>query len=211
MPILNWEEALNDELLYTGDSGADPDHHGSSGGQTEIEIVNADHPLAGGLPKGRIQVYSNPDIMSWGYPEVNAKNAIIVGLVGGDPLRVGLFGYEKGATLFDGFSTAAERRVMFFFNNDMGPNVNPAGFHLFDSSVAWLLRLPPPEPPATGGGEPAMLSVARSAGKVTLSWTNSGSLQQADAVTGPWSDAGSQNNPQDVSLTGTARFYRVRQ
>jgi hypothetical protein len=59
-------------------------------------------------------------------------------------------------------------------------------------------------------GEPPKLSVARVANGITISWTGSGTLQQADAITGPWTGAPSQSNPQTVALTGTARFYRVR-
>ncbi len=44
-----------------------------------------------------------------------------------------------------------------------------------------------------------------------LSWTSSGVLQQAPAVTGPWSDAPNQSNPQALQTTGAALFYRVRQ
>jgi hypothetical protein len=44
-----------------------------------------------------------------------------------------------------------------------------------------------------------------------LSWTGGGTLQSAPAVTGPWTDAANQANPQALSTTNAAEFYRLRQ
>jgi len=44
-----------------------------------------------------------------------------------------------------------------------------------------------------------------------LSWTSVGVLQEAPAVSGPWTDAANQTNPQILSTTNTAQFYRLRQ
>lgn len=44
-----------------------------------------------------------------------------------------------------------------------------------------------------------------------LSWTSAGVLQQAQAVTGPWTDAANQSNPQALNATNAAMFYRLRQ
>jgi len=44
-----------------------------------------------------------------------------------------------------------------------------------------------------------------------LSWTSSGVLQQAPVVTGPWTDAGNQLNPQTLVMTNATQFYRLRQ
>lgn len=54
---------------------------------------------------------------------------------------------------------------------------------------------------------PSVLSI--NAGQ--LSWTSTGILQQAPAVTGPWADSANQSNPQTLSATNTAEFYRLRQ
>ncbi|HZI33414.1 MAG TPA: hypothetical protein VFF11_13825, partial [Candidatus Binatia bacterium] len=43
-----------------------------------------------------------------------------------------------------------------------------------------------------------------------LSWTGGGTLQNAPAVTGPWTDAADQSNPQALSTTNAAEFYRLR-
>jgi len=44
-----------------------------------------------------------------------------------------------------------------------------------------------------------------------LSWTGTGILEQAPALTGPWTDASTQTNPQVFNATNTATFYRLRQ
>jgi len=50
-----------------------------------------------------------------------------------------------------------------------------------------------------------------SSGKVNISWTGTGTLQEATALGGPWTTSPSQANPQAVSTTGAAKFYRVHQ
>ncbi|HWD91436.1 MAG TPA: hypothetical protein VG938_03715 [Verrucomicrobiae bacterium] len=44
-----------------------------------------------------------------------------------------------------------------------------------------------------------------------LSWTGGGTLQNAPALTGPWSDVSNQSNPQALSPTNAAGFFRLRQ
>jgi hypothetical protein len=44
-----------------------------------------------------------------------------------------------------------------------------------------------------------------------LSWTGGGTLQYAPAVTGPWTNSANQANPQVLSITNTAQFFRLRQ
>lgn len=44
---------------------------------------------------------------------------------------------------------------------------------------------------------------------VTLSWTGSGTLQEAASVSGPWTASSNQANPQTTPSTGAAKFYRL--
>jgi hypothetical protein len=46
---------------------------------------------------------------------------------------------------------------------------------------------------------------------LVLAWSGAGKLQQADRVTGPWTDAASQSNPQNVPAAGAAKFFRLEQ
>lgn len=54
---------------------------------------------------------------------------------------------------------------------------------------------------------PSVLSI--NGGQV--SWTGTGVLEQAPVVTGPWTQSADQSNPQTVSATNAAMFYRLRQ
>lgn len=49
------------------------------------------------------------------------------------------------------------------------------------------------------------------AGNIVLSWTGSGTLEQAETLAGTWGDAPSQSNPQTNAPAGPAMFYRLRQ
>jgi len=55
------------------------------------------------------------------------------------------------------------------------------------------------------------LSMTHLGGVVMLTWQGpAGSvLQQASSVTGPWVTSANQSNPQNVSLTGSARYFRL--
>ena len=57
-----------------------------------------------------------------------------------------------------------------------------------------------------------VISISQGAGgNLTISWTGTGVLEQADTVTGrTWSTAASQANPQTVTPTVPARFFRIR-
>jgi hypothetical protein len=54
---------------------------------------------------------------------------------------------------------------------------------------------------------PGLLSIQNG----QLSWTGEGTLQTARAVTGPWTEAVDQTNPQVLSTTNAAEFYRLQQ
>lgn len=59
--------------------------------------------------------------------------------------------------------------------------------------------------------QPAKLNLARSGANLQLSWTGTGSLEESASVTGPWNKSSSQTNPQALTPSGAAKFYRVRQ
>lgn len=70
-----------------------------------------------------------------------------------------------------------------------------------------------PAPAATPQGD-AKLTVTKSqAGVITLSRTGSGTLQSADTLANGrnWAAHASQANPQTVTATGNAKFFRIRQ
>lgn len=58
---------------------------------------------------------------------------------------------------------------------------------------------------------PGVLSIQNTGGNIQLSWTSSGTLQAAPALTGPWADFGNQANPQTLSVTNSTQFFRLRE
>ncbi len=58
---------------------------------------------------------------------------------------------------------------------------------------------------------PAVLTLGKVSGNLQLSWTSSGTLQVAPVVTGPWTTPANQSNPQTISTTNSALFYRLQQ
>ncbi|MBI4326963.1 MAG: C-GCAxxG-C-C family protein [Chloroflexi bacterium] len=45
---------------------------------------------------------------------------------------------------------------------------------------------------------------------VQIRWTGAGTLEQADTVTGPWTPAATQSNPQPIPLADPAKFFRLK-
>lgn len=204
IPIINWEEALFDDLKMTGDSGSAPDHHGSTGGQTEIQILDPTHPLAAGL-SGTQTVTSSPQTMSWGYLEITPTDAVPVATVGGNPQQWAIWAYEKGDALYDTLP-APEKRVGFFFNGG-SPTANTSeATRLFDAAVNWALGIvdePAPE-----------LSISKQgSNQVQISWTGGGILESSTNLGDPnsWSAVPGAGSPQHtVDATDAHRFFRVR-
>ncbi|WCM91318.1 hypothetical protein M5C99_12920 [Acidovorax sp. NCPPB 2350] len=131
VPLLTWENDLLDDLAMTGK------RHDSDFGTTEKErflwLVNAPHPMAGGQPAGRVNVYRKQAPMGWGRPGLGATT---IATVYGQPEKAAIFGYEKGATM-DYEALAPARRVMVFLDNDSFGNLSEAGVQLFDAAIDW--------------------------------------------------------------------------
>lgn len=134
IPLMTWENDYLDDLAMTG-KRIDTDF-----GEVEKErylwLVNAPHPLSAHLPAGTRNVYKAQAPMSWGKPGLGAS---IIATIYGQPEKVAIWGYEKGATM-DYESLAPAKRLMFFLNNETFPNLSEDGLKLFDASVQWLLK-----------------------------------------------------------------------
>jgi len=59
--------------------------------------------------------------------------------------------------------------------------------------------------------QPAFNVPTLAGGSVTISWTGSGTLQEATSLGGSWSNSSNQNNPQTVPATSGNKFYRIQQ
>lgn len=134
IPLMTWENDYLDDLAMTGK------RINTDFGEVEKErylwLVNAPHPLSAHLPAGTRNVYKAQAPMSWGKPGLGAT---IIATIYGQPEKVAIWGYEKGATM-DYESLAPAKRLMFFLNNETFPNLSEDGLKLFDASVQWLLK-----------------------------------------------------------------------
>ncbi len=129
IPVINWEPALYDDLGFqatgTGEFNT-----------TTIEIIKADHPLAGGLPEGPVEISYSEKGVSYGTPE---GDPIIIAVNPNDPSQIVHFGYEKDAPMAVG--NAPARRVGTFLLNNVADDMTDDGWALFDSSVVWAMGL----------------------------------------------------------------------
>ncbi|OWQ92284.1 hypothetical protein CDN99_08095 [Roseateles aquatilis] len=131
VPLLTWENDILDDLAMTGKR-----HDVDFGAQVKerfLWIVNAPHPMAGGLAAGVANVYVKQAGMGWGKPGLGATT---IATIYGEPGKAAIFGYEKGATM-DYESLAPARRVMVFLDNDTFVNLSDSGRTLFDAAVDW--------------------------------------------------------------------------
>jgi hypothetical protein len=131
VPVVSWEQAVQDDFLMTLNGATD---HNTVTGQTQISIVNADHPLAAGLPAGLITVTTNAQDVGYGVPNTNA---VIIAAVATDPTQAVIYGYDKGAILIDGTTPAPARRVMFLGSDNSFAAFTPEALQLFDAAVRW--------------------------------------------------------------------------
>jgi len=131
VPVLTWESDLLDDLSMAGKK-LDRDF-GKARAEHFVWLVNAPHPLAGGLKAGVNTVYVKDAPMNWGRPGLGAA---IIATVPGEPDQAVVFGYEKGATM-DYEALAPARRTMFLLDDETFGNLTPAGLALFDAAVDW--------------------------------------------------------------------------
>ncbi|HEV7443587.1 MAG TPA: hypothetical protein VGO18_13415 [Steroidobacteraceae bacterium] len=144
VPIVTWASDLYPVLRMTGSVPAED--YGTTGtvggkdGDRFASIVNAPHPLAGGLSADAIQdLYAdNEFVTNWGKPALGAIN---IAVIEGYPDRRLVFAYEQGASMA-GDTLAPARRVAYYVNTEDFEEVQPAGFALFDAAVLWAVKAP---------------------------------------------------------------------
>ncbi len=150
-------------------------------------------------------------------PGASANDSVMLGLDGA--LTTRLTGFP-GAQGYTWGNTAV---------GDSGPiTVNSSGNHIVnvwmreDGFVADRILLTsdigytpsgfgPTESAAVPAISPVTLSIARSGTNLILSWPGAGILQSATNVTGPYGDIIGSASPYNVTPSGGATFYRLRQ
>jgi len=134
VPIITWESYILPHMGLTGRK-LDSDFGTQKEKVRYLDLVNAPHPLAAGLPAGMLNVFKEGGVVNWGKPGLGAT---IISTVAGDPSRVTEFAYEKGATMQSGLNAPA-RRVSLFLENTSFTELNDAGLKLFDAALQWGL------------------------------------------------------------------------
>lgn len=170
---------------------------GNDNDVTQVEITDNSHPLAAGVALGT-HTYSTANVqVHWGTPDV--RSTTVIGVNPANSTHALIFGIEKGNAV-SGFTHPAKRVHLGIIGNTGASTFNTMGTNLFDAAITWLL---PALPPAFKA--PVLVS-----GNVILSWTGSGTLEEALSVLGPWTRSANQANPQTLPASGT-RFFRLRQ
>ena len=133
-PLIFWEP-----LLLAAGAPLSP-QGGTRPEQTDVRIVDADHPITAGLSVDQqLRVVRRPDTFSVAWPsngpgvQVLAKH-----LLGGD---YALMVAEAGAELANG-QPAAARTVFLFWHHDTLHRSTGEAVRLFDRAVNWALGLP---------------------------------------------------------------------
>jgi hypothetical protein len=121
--------------------------------------------------------------------------------------------YTGGDLLFE-FRTIAPNEVNF--SNDAADSDQTSGHGVFASGIDattagdpfplnWVIQL-------QIGASPVLRfnPISRDGTQLVISWIGVGLLEQSDLVTGPWSTASIQSNPQTVAPVGGARFFRLK-
>ena len=132
VPVVNLESAIMDDM---GMTGATEGTHFQTAETNQINIINAAHPMAAGLPMGPVTVLTGGNQpLTWGVPEAAAENvATLTGMV----MRATIFGYPKGAMMLG--RVAPARRVGFFAAADAPPTMNDNAVKLFGAALDWAL------------------------------------------------------------------------
>lgn len=125
-PVITWESALYDNADFAFANTSNRENS-----QTQIQITNANHPLAGGLSAGNHTVYNVTAAMAWGQPTSDAE---IVATLASDNTRAVLFVYELGDTLDDG-STATGKRVGYFLPDNGSGELNSTGNTVLKAAI----------------------------------------------------------------------------
>jgi len=154
--------------------------------------------LTNGTPvTATIRGDGSPRIAEWdgpkGFGAVDVTAGFAVPSAGVYPLRL-VAGQTTGGADLEWFSIKEDgTRIL------MNDTSNPDALRTFRARTVVQPLQPVFNAPTLAGGS------------VTISWTGSGTLQEATSLGGSWSTSPSQNNPQTVPATSGNKFYRIQQ
>ena len=130
-PVINLDGSAQDALGFTASRD---DLSGSVSSATQVEIVDAGHPLAGGLSAGAQTVVSSAATLSWGTPNASAA---LVATAGGVSHQGSVYGYEAGSSMAGGTDAAGRRVNLPFQSSDLG-SLTAEGGALLVAAVDWV-------------------------------------------------------------------------
>jgi hypothetical protein len=102
-----------------------------------IKIINADHPLAAGLPLGNVKVNTSANAQRMCRVQNVGPDAIKIAVSLVDNTSYSVVGYEKGGTMANGFKAPAKRVALFWHRPAAA---TPEGAKLVKAAVDWALR-----------------------------------------------------------------------
>ena len=108
---------------------------GSVSGQSQINIIDASHPMADGHSNGNVTIASSGTKVRWGFPTASADS---IAEVAGQPTKSAIFAYQTGDSM-NGIN-APHRRVGFFIDSTTPVDLNANGWGLFDAAVDWAIN-----------------------------------------------------------------------
>jgi hypothetical protein len=204
--VVNWENALEDDLLWTGAPDTERQVTGATQTQVDITAAGAAHPLGAGLPVGPVTITTSAADFSWGKP---GPEAVRIATVAADPTRVVIYGYEKGALLIDGTTPAAGRRVNAGLTDNTFVQLNADGLKLFDAAIDWARAS------GTNPTTPQITAATLSGSNINITWTNGGTLEWTSALLPNNGTVWTSTNDSDGSYsepvtTAQMKIFRVR-
>jgi len=152
VPVIVGEAGLYDDMQMTDVNQADPpiNYLGSSSFHFRVKIVDANSPLAAGLPAGFVTTtFESSANLSyhWGAPAAAAMKVAELDSTT-TPTGYTIFAYDTGAAMVG--ANAPARRVGFFIGDFGFVNLTDEGKRLFDAAVGWAANIViPPQPTPT--------------------------------------------------------------
>lgn len=137
VPVVNLENDILDNMGMTAKRRWVD--FGEVAQQPGVELINAPHPLAAGLPAGPVRIFQEEATVGFGRP---GTGAAVIATVAGQPDKAACFAYEKGATMDYDF-TAPARRVYFPIDFDAFDRLSESGLKIFDATLCWAAAAPP--------------------------------------------------------------------
>ena len=128
VPAMIWDGAILSDMGMVTSTG-------SVSGQSQINIIDASHPMADGHSNGNVTIATTGTKVRWGFPTASADS---IAEVAGQPNKSAIFAYETGDSM-NGLN-APHRRVGFFIDSTTPVDLNANGWGLFDAAVDWAIN-----------------------------------------------------------------------